>query len=166
MKNATALYAFVTDDVANDNSGAIKVRVMDIASHATSTILVDAKSNSFAPEPNNRFTLRHLEPLSAYDIKLKDGRPGARTLGDKGGASRKLLLKMEPGWNAAVQPKKFIDDYQRILEVGKPIRLSGATSFWVTFPDDGLDDNSGTLELEVSAVAGSGGLLNRLMPRK
>ncbi len=160
VKNATALYAFVTDELSNDNAGSIKVRVMDVASHATSTVLVDGKSNSFAPEPTRRFTVHRLEPLKTYEVKLKDGLPGARTLGDKGGLVRKLLLKIEPGPSSGAQAKKSANELQRILEVGKTIRMTGASSFWVTLPDDGLDDNAGTLEVEVSSMPGVGGPLN------
>ncbi|MBS1152317.1 MAG: masK21, partial [Myxococcaceae bacterium] len=166
VKNASALYAFVTDEKANDNTGAIKVRVMDTASHATSTVLVDAKSNSFAPEPHDRFTLQRLEPLNSYDVKLKDGRPSARTLGEKGGLARRVLLRVEPGWNNVVQSKKYANEFQRILEVGKPIRISGASALWTTLPDDGLDDNAGTLEIEVTEVPGLNGLLNNLVPKR
>jgi hypothetical protein len=166
VKNATALYAWVTDEVANDNTGAIKVRVMDTASKQTSTVLVDGKSNSFAPELANRFTLRRLEPLNTYDVKLKEGKPPARTLGDKGGTVKKVLMRIEPGWNKAVQARKHSNDLQRMLEAGKTVRLNGATGFWLSFPDDGVDDNSGSLEVEVSSVAGLNGLLNSLVPNR
>ncbi len=164
VKHATALYAWVTDEIANDNTGAIKVRVMDTASKQTSTVLVDGKSNSFAPELNARFTLRRLEPLNTYDVKLRDGKPGARTLGDKGGPVRRVLMKIEPGWNKSVQSRKTANDLQRVLEPGKGIRITGATGFWLAFPDDGPDDNSGSVEIEVSSVAGLNGLLNSLVP--
>jgi len=165
VKHATALYAFVADEKANDNSGAIKVRVMDMASHQTSTVLVDAKSNSFAPDQSTRFSVQRLEPTSSYDLRLREGKPKARSLGDKGGLTRKVLLKIEPGWNSVLSVRKSANDLQRILETGKTIRINGAMSFWVTIPDDGLDDNAGSFELEVSSVAGGGGLLNGLVPK-
>ncbi|WNZ60360.1 hypothetical protein QEG98_30870 [Myxococcus sp. MxC21-1] len=43
-----------------------------------------------------------------------------------------------------------------LLEVGRPLRLRGATWLQLAFPDDHLADNTGSLVLEVSPVAAPG----------
>jgi tRNA A-37 threonylcarbamoyl transferase component Bud32 len=144
VKGATALYAFIADASPPDPS--IKVRVMDTVAKTTSSVLVEAKSNAFVPDPSERFTLNRLDPKTSYELKLKDGHPSARTGGEKGGPARRLLVGI------GIRPnRKPPSDGQRVLEMGKPLRVGGAAAVWFSFPDDRLDDNEGALEVEVSA---------------
>ena len=46
------------------------------------------------------------------------------------------------------------------------MRFSGTPRIFLSLPDDGLDDNDGTLELEITALPGSSGtILKNLLPR-
>jgi serine/threonine protein kinase len=165
VKNANAIYAFLTDDKPADNTGAIKLRVMDVATHATSTVLVDSKSNALLPDSSGQFRLKGLEPLETYELKVKEGKRGARTLGDKGGRVGKVLLVQVPGLGHVMQGKQMANDATRVIEVGKTVRFSGTPWIYLSFPDDGLDDNDGTMQVEITALPGGTNLLKGLLPR-
>ncbi len=164
VKNANAIYAFISDDSPGDNTGALKLRVMDTASHATSTVLVDAKSNALPTDKKGQFKVKGFEPLATYELKLKEGRHPAHTLGEKGGRVSKVLVSQVPGLGQLLEGKKAATGSERVLEAGKTLRFTGTPWITLAFPDDGFDDNDGTMEVELSAVAGIGAVM-KLLPR-
>ncbi len=143
VHNASALHAWFSDERAAEGRGALKVKLTDLTTKQTSTLTVDARANAFEPPKERRFTLANLVPGNNFEVKLRAGAPGARTLGESGGEVRRLLL----GLHSAKGP-----DGAHLLELGKPLRFKGVKEAWVAFPDDGREDNSGSLVLEIHAL--------------
>ncbi|MBX7097508.1 MAG: protein kinase [Myxococcaceae bacterium] len=162
VHHARALTAFITDLKSGDNSGALKLRVQDLATKAVRTAVVDARAASVGPEPGQRFTLSGLRPAALYDVQVRPGANPARTHGERGGQTGRVLFGTQAG-ASTLGRKPSADDSQRVLEVGKPQRFGGTSWAWFAFPDADRGDNTGTLEVTVTEVAGTGqGLLQRL----
>ncbi|MFT3842343.1 MAG: PEGA domain-containing protein [Myxococcaceae bacterium] len=140
VKNASALHAWFADQKADDGHGQLKVKLTDLATRQTSTLLVDARANAFAPPKEQRFTLSNLIPTGTFELKLREGKPAAETLGDNGGEVRKVLVGQLDAQGS---------EEGRVLELGKPLKLKGVREVWVSIPDDGATDNTGSLVLEV-----------------
>jgi serine/threonine protein kinase len=140
VKNATALHAWFADQKPEDGRGQLKVKLTDLTTKQTAVLMLDARANAFAPPKEQRFTLSNLIPGDAFEVKLRDGKPAAQTLGASGGEVRKVLLGLIDAQGA---------EEGRVLEVGKPVRFKGVKEAWVSIPDDGREDNSGALVLEV-----------------
>ncbi|MHB8872656.1 MAG: serine/threonine protein kinase, partial [Myxococcaceae bacterium] len=79
VRGASALYAFVLDSSAADNSGALKVRIQEKGSSAVSTLLVDAHEQALSLETSQRFTVSNLDQLATYEVTVKDAATAART---------------------------------------------------------------------------------------
>ncbi len=154
IKNATALYAFVLDEHPADNSGSVRLRVQPRGSKNVTTVLVDAKANAVVPEESQRFTLRGLDQRMSYNLRIVQGDPGAQVRpGKNGKISRVVMLQ---GAAALIILGHPIDDYARVLEVGKTYTVTGTPSLIFTFPDDALEDNEGKLVVELeTAIGGS-----------
>ena len=152
VKGATMLHAFISDDSPSDDSGALKLRVMDLGARTTSTLLIDATKHTLVPAPSGRVKVEGLEALASYELRLKDGAVPAQTRGKKRGPVRRVLVSQAPGLSAALEGRSLANEVSRILEVGKPLRVSGTPWVWLSIPDDALEDNAGTLEVELTVM--------------
>jgi serine/threonine protein kinase len=137
-KGATMLYAFLLDTATADNSGVIKVKLKDNKG-AGETLSVNATVNVVVLSPSDRMTFVGFNTLTSYAVRLVENGPAPRTRGEKGGTVSKVLVTQQA----------FADDAMRAFELGKMYRVRGTAFIWLTFPDDALEDNSGSIEVEV-----------------
>ncbi len=140
VRNASALHAWFADQKADFDRGTLKVKLTDLTTRQTATLAVDARANAFVPDEKKRFTLANLSPKASYELKLRPGDPPARALGEHGAPLKRVLL-------GVVTPSGSSGG--RVLELGQPLKLHGASELWLSIPDDGREDNQGSLILEI-----------------
>ncbi|AKQ64386.1 Serine/threonine protein kinase [Myxococcus hansupus] len=99
----------------------------------------------------DRFLLRELDAQTPYDVVVRDTSEPAHTRGFEGGPVGRVLGLHGTGEGPEASAGTLI-----LLEVGRPLRLQGATWLQLAFPDDHLADNSGGLMLEVSPAGAPG----------
>jgi serine/threonine protein kinase len=155
IKGATALYAFILDISAGDNSGALKVRIQEKGSPQVSTLLVDPHAQAIALDNAQRFTLGNLDQQTTYELTIKDAAEPAKTRAGKLGRVGKVVYEQNAGFSV-LEGKKWANETQRVLEVGKTYSMSGAVWMYFTFLDDTADDNAGALQIEIVALPGRG----------
>ncbi|MBK7858188.1 MAG: serine/threonine protein kinase [Archangiaceae bacterium] len=148
IKGATMLYAFLMDHAIDDNSGVIKVKVKNVKGGPTETLVVNAAQNVVLLEPNQRMTYVGFNNLTAYSVRPLENGPAPRTRGERGGTVSKVLVTQQSGFNV-FEGRLLNDDAVRVFELGKMYKVKGTGFIWLTFPDDDLDDNSGSIDVEV-----------------
>jgi serine/threonine protein kinase len=153
VRNAFALYLFVPDTSAQDNSGSLKVHVRETKSDAGATVMVDARQHALTPSGEQGFTVNGLSPSTVYEVTVRDTARPAHTRGVQGEAVGRVLVLQDKGCSA-YPGESWRAGPARVAETGKPTRFTGMSWLRFTFPDDDLEDNAGTLSVEVSAVAG------------
>ncbi|QDE92221.1 serine/threonine protein kinase [Myxococcus xanthus] len=152
VRHASRLHVFLLDANRTDNHGTLMVRVREWDNDgAVTTLRVDARTHAVKLSRVDRFLLRGLEPDTHYDVVLRDTAESARTRGFDGGPVGRVL-----GLYGAGEGPETMSGLLTLLEVGRPLRLRGATWLQLAFPDDHLADNTGSLVLEVSPVAAPG----------
>ncbi len=153
VRNAFALYLFVPDTAAQDNTGRLQVHVREAQSEAGATVVVDARQHALTPRSEEGFTLHGLNAATVYEVTVRDSARPAHTRGMEGEAVGRVLVLQDKGCGA--QPGgAWTPGRSRVVETGRATRFSGVTWLRFTFPDDNLEDNVGALSVEVSAVAG------------
>ena len=153
VRGATAVHLFETDIKPHDNSGALKVRVQQKGG-ALRTVLVDAKVHNLVPATDQRFTYQGLEQLGAYRLEVREAKRPARTRPT--GRPARVLFGQMSGFSV-LEGKKLANEAQRVLEAGHSYEIRGTQWFWLSFPDGPAADHSSVLELELTAIAGTGG---------
>ncbi len=152
VRNAFALYLFVPDTAAQDNTGRLQVHVRETRSDAGATVVVDARQHALTPTAEEGFTLHRLDAATVYEVTVRDTARPAHTRGVQGEAVGRVLVLQDKGCGA--QPGgAWTPGPARVVETGRPTRFSGVTSLRFTFPDDDLEDNAGAFSVEVSSVA-------------
>jgi serine/threonine protein kinase len=154
VRNAFALYLFVPDTAAHDNSGSLKVHVRETKSDAGATVMVDARQHAVTPSGQEGFTLHGLSAATVYEVTIRDTARPAQTRGMQGEPVGRVLVLQDKGCSAP-PGKAWTPGPASVVETGKATRFTGVTWLRFTFPDDDLEDNAGTLSVEVSAVAGA-----------
>jgi serine/threonine protein kinase len=153
VRNAFALYLFVPDTSAQDNTGRLQVHVRETKNDTGATVVVDARQHALTPSPEEGFTLHGLNAATVYEVTVRDTARPARTRGVEGEAVGRVLVLHDKGCGA--QPDgAWKPGPARVVETGKPTRFTGVTWLRFTFPDDDVEDNAGAASVEVSAVAG------------
>lgn len=142
VRRSSALYAFVVADVRGERSGAVKLRIQEKGG-AVSTLLVDPREHAVAFGPRQRFTVTRLDGLDTYQLVVRGGAEAARLHG-RGGAVGKVAASWEGGARLGFA----------VFEVGKRYTVSGAERISFFFPDDSVEDNSGSIELELAESGG------------
>jgi serine/threonine protein kinase len=141
IKGATGMYVFAIDDDLGDNSGQLRI-VMRISQYVVpTTITFDATKNAIVPLPEHRFLLANLQPTSKYLLTIRDDE--AATAPGKGGRVGNVLCMENP------EKAKPITATHRLLEVGKRSKVTETDSLMCVFPDVALDDNQGSLEVDI-----------------
>jgi hypothetical protein len=153
VRNVFALYLFVPDTSAQDNTGSLQVHVRETRSDAGATVVVDARQHTLTPGTEEGFTLHVLNAATVYEVTVRDTARPARTRGVEGEAVGRVLVLQDKGC-AAEPGGAWKPGPARVVETGRATRFSGATRLRFTFPDDDLEDNAGALSVEVSALAG------------
>lgn len=152
VRHASRLHVFLLDANRTDNHGTLRVRVREWGNDGpVTTLRVDARTHAVKLSRTDRFLLSGLEADTHYDVVLRDAAEPARTRGFDGGPVGRVL-----GLYGAGEGPESVSGLLTLLEVGRPLRLRGATWLQLAFPDDHLADNSGSLVLEVSPVAAPG----------
>ncbi len=141
IKGATKLYAFVLDDDASDNSGSMKITFRISQYIVPKTIVFEAEKHAIVPLPDHRFRLSKLKPMSKYQLTIRNDEAVTGT--GKTGKVGNVLCLENPEKNKPVLAT------HRLLEVGKRHRVTDTDSLICTFPDLSLDDNSGSLEIDI-----------------
>jgi hypothetical protein len=160
VRNAFALYLFVPDTSAHDNTGSLKVHVRETKSDAGATVMVDARQHALTPSGQEGFTLHGLSAATVYEVTVRDTARTAHTRGVQGEAVGRVLVLQDKGCSTPTGGT-WTPGPARVVETGKATRFTGVTWLRFTFPDDDLEDNAGTLSVEVSAVPdASRGLLS------
>ena len=154
VHNAFALYLFVPDTSAQDNSGSLKVHVRETKSDAGATVMVDARQHALMPSGEQGFTLHGLSAATVYEVTVSDTARPAHTRGVPGEGVGRVLVLQDKGCSA-YPGESWRAGPARVAETGKATRFTGVTWLRFTFPDDDLEDNVGTLSVQVSAVVGA-----------
>ncbi|AEI68997.1 protein kinase domain-containing protein [Corallococcus macrosporus] len=153
VRNASRLHVFLLDANRTDNHGTLRVRVREWGNGSADTILrVDARTHAVKLSRADRFLLRGLEPGTTYEFVLWDTEEPAQTRGFDGGPVSRVL-----GLYGAGEGPEAAPGLLTLLEVGRPLRIRGTSWLQLAFPDDHLTDNTGSLLLEVTPVAGPDG---------
>ncbi len=165
LKGASMLYAFVMDHALDDNSGVVRVKVKDVKG-PTHALDVNVAQHVVILEPSQRLAYVGMNALTTYNVRLLEKGPAPRTRGEKGGTVSKVLVTQQSGFSV-FEGKPLDEDAVRVFEAGKMYKVRGTAFFWMSFPDDDLADNSGTLEIEVIPTANAlGGFKLPLAPGK
>ncbi|NVJ17137.1 serine/threonine-protein kinase [Myxococcus sp. AM010] len=152
VRHASRLHVFLLDSNRTDNHGTLLVRVREWDNDGpVTTLRVDARTHAVKLSRADRFLLSGLEPDTHYDVVLRDTAESARTRGFDGGPVGRVL-----GLYGAGEGPESASGLLTLLELGRPLRLRGASWLQLAFPDDHLADNTGSLVLEVSPVAAPG----------
>ncbi|HEX8699771.1 MAG TPA: serine/threonine-protein kinase [Myxococcaceae bacterium] len=154
VRGAFSLYLFVPDTSAHDNTGSLRVHVRETKSDAGATVMVDARQHAVAPGGQEGFTVHGLNASTVYEVTVRDTARPAQTRGVQGEAVGRVLVLQDKGCGAPTGGP-WAPGPARVVETGKAARFTGMTWLRFTFPDDDLEDNAGTLSVEVSAVAGA-----------
>ncbi len=141
IKGATKLYAFVLDDDASDNSGSMKITFRISQYIVPQSLSFDAEKHAIVPLPDHRFRLSRLKPKSKYQLTIRNDEAVTGT-GKNGRVGNALCLENP-------EKAKPITATHRLLEVGKRHKVTDTDSLICTFPDISLDDNSGSLEIDI-----------------
>ncbi|MCP3103342.1 PEGA domain-containing protein, partial [Myxococcus sp. K15C18031901] len=147
VRHTRVLHVFVVDGRQDDNRGAIQVRVREVGGAPLPPLRLDARHHAVRLSRADRFALHALDPDASYDVLLRYTAEPARTRGLGGGPVGRVLGVMGTGDPGDTAPSGLA-----VLEVGQPLRLRGVSWLQLTFPDDHLTDNTGTLLVEVFPV--------------
>nr|WP_286202604.1 protein kinase [Comamonas sp. JC664] len=152
VRNASRLHVFLLDANRTDNHGTLRVRVREWDDDSAAMFLrLDARTHAVKLSRADRFLLRELDAQAAYDVVVQNTEEPAHTRGFEGGPVGRVLGLYGTGAGPETSAGALV-----LLEVGRPVRLQGATWLQLAFPDDHLADNSGGLLLEVSPVEAPG----------
>ncbi len=141
IKGATRLHAFVLDDDASDNSGSMRITFRISQYIVPKTLIFEAEKHAIVPRPEHRFRLAKLNPQSKYQLTIRNDEAVTGT-GNSGKVGTVLCVE-NPERN------KPVSSTHRLLEVGKRHKVTDTDSLVCTFPDLSLEDNAGSLEIDI-----------------
>ncbi|MCE9667551.1 protein kinase [Myxococcus stipitatus] len=149
VRHTRVLHVFVPGGRGEDVRGALLVRIREQGGAALPPVRLDARHHAVRLSRADRFALHALDPDTPYDVVLRYTAEPARTRGPEGGPVGRVLGLMGLGRG----PEDAVPTGLAVLEVGRPLRLRGINWLALTFPDDHLTDNTGTLLVEVFPAA-------------
>ncbi|WP_338864339.1 protein kinase domain-containing protein [Myxococcus stipitatus] len=147
IRHASTLFVFVLDAHREDNRGGLLVHLRELGGPDAPPFRLDARQHAVKLARSDRFVVHDLDPGTTYDVVLRYTADPARTRGLSGGPVGRVLglVGTDPGPEGS--PSGLA-----LLEVGQPSRIRGASWLQLSFPDDHLADNTGTLLLDIIPV--------------
>ncbi|QSQ13672.1 serine/threonine-protein kinase [Myxococcus landrumensis] len=147
IRHASSLFVFVLDAHREDNRGGLQVHLRELGGPSYPPFRLDARHHAVKLARSDRFVVHALDPGTTYDVVLRYTAEPARTRGLGGGPVGRVLglVGTDPGPEGS--PSGLA-----LLEVGQPSRLRGASWLQLSFPDDHLADNTGTLLVDIVPV--------------
>jgi serine/threonine protein kinase len=153
VRNAFTLYLFVPETSAEDNRGNLRVHVREKSSGTGATLVVDARQHALTLRPGESFTLHGLDAHTLYEVRVRNSARIALTRGVQGEAVGRVLVLQDGGCGAA-EGRAWKPGPAQVVEAGRVTRFAGVSWLRFTFPDDDLEDNTGTLSVEVKPAEG------------